>query len=127
MGCPCLVVFETWESGTYASWLTILDLFIRESLAIEVGQRLKGEDVVGVLNQIRGMRGSQCWMVQAIGREINFTRRSGTSCGNWLRHGGPAFKTSHCLWPCPFAGFLRSICALFVGLSLPFVVLGVIR
>jgi putative transposase len=60
------VVFETWKSGTYASWLTILDAFIRESLAIEIGQRLKGEDVVGVLNQIRGMRGSQCWMVQPI-------------------------------------------------------------
>ncbi len=37
--------------------LTILDVFTRESLAIEVGQRLKGEDVVGALNQIRGKRG----------------------------------------------------------------------
>jgi putative transposase len=33
--------------------LTILDVFTRESLAIEVGQRLKGENVVGALNQIR--------------------------------------------------------------------------
>src|SRR5712692_1067198 len=37
--------------------LTIMDVFTRESLAIEVGQRLKGEDVVGALNQIRGKRG----------------------------------------------------------------------
>jgi putative transposase len=37
--------------------LTILDVFTRESLAIEVGQSLKGGDVVGVLNQIRGSRG----------------------------------------------------------------------
>ena len=37
--------------------LTILDVFTRESLAIEVGQRLKGEDVVGTLNQIRTKRG----------------------------------------------------------------------
>jgi putative transposase len=37
--------------------LTILDVFTRESLAVEVGQRLKGEDVVGALNQIRGKRG----------------------------------------------------------------------
>ena len=29
--------------------LTIVDVFTRESLAIEVGQRLKGEDVVRVL------------------------------------------------------------------------------
>ena len=37
--------------------LTILDVFTRESLAIEVGQRLKGEDVVASLNQIRQKRG----------------------------------------------------------------------
>jgi transposase InsO family protein len=37
--------------------LTILDVFTRESLAIEVGQRLKGEDVVAALNQICGRRG----------------------------------------------------------------------
>jgi len=29
------------------------DVFARESLAIEVGQSLKGEDVVGVLNRSR--------------------------------------------------------------------------
>jgi transposase InsO family protein len=38
--------------------LTVLDLFTRESLAIEVGQRLRGEDVVGALNQIRQKRGT---------------------------------------------------------------------
>ena len=32
--------------------------FTRESLAIEVGQGLKGEDVVGALNQIRQKRGT---------------------------------------------------------------------
>jgi transposase InsO family protein len=31
-------------------------MFTRESLAIEVGQGLKGEDVVGALNQIRQKR-----------------------------------------------------------------------
>jgi len=36
--------------------LTILDVFTRESLAIEVGQRLRGADVVGTLNQIRAKR-----------------------------------------------------------------------
>ncbi len=38
--------------------LTVLDVFTRESLAIEVGQGLKGEDVVGALNQIRQKRGT---------------------------------------------------------------------
>jgi putative transposase len=37
--------------------LTIMDVFTRESLAIEVGQRLKGDDVVQVLNAIRQKRG----------------------------------------------------------------------
>jgi putative transposase len=37
--------------------LTVMDVFTRESLAIEVGQRLRGEDVLGTLNQIRSRRG----------------------------------------------------------------------
>jgi len=37
--------------------LTIMDVFTRESLAIEVGQRLKGKDVVAILNEIRLKRG----------------------------------------------------------------------
>jgi putative transposase len=36
----------------------VLDVFTRESLAIEVGQRLRGEDVVSALNQIRQKRGT---------------------------------------------------------------------
>jgi putative transposase len=38
--------------------LTVVDVFTRESLAIEVGQSLKGEDVVRVLNRIKGPRGA---------------------------------------------------------------------
>ena len=37
--------------------LTVLDVYTRESLTIEVGQKLKGEDVVRALNQIRMQRG----------------------------------------------------------------------
>jgi len=36
--------------------LTIVDVFTRESLAIEVGQALKGTDVVNVLNRLRVAR-----------------------------------------------------------------------
>ncbi len=36
----------------------MLDVYTRESLAIEVGQSLKGEDVVTALNQIRQKRGT---------------------------------------------------------------------
>jgi len=37
--------------------LTVLDIFTRESLAIEVGPSLKGTDVVGVLNRLKVHRG----------------------------------------------------------------------
>jgi putative transposase len=38
--------------------LTVVDVFTRESLMIEVGQSLKGEDVVRVLNRIKAQRGA---------------------------------------------------------------------
>ena len=38
--------------------LTVVDIFTRESLAIEVGQRLKGEDVVSTLSRIQSERGA---------------------------------------------------------------------
>ena len=38
--------------------LTIVDVFTRESLAVEVGASLKGTDVVEVLNHIRARRGA---------------------------------------------------------------------
>jgi transposase InsO family protein len=37
--------------------LTILDVYTREGVAIEAGQRLKGEDVVRVLNRVKQQRG----------------------------------------------------------------------
>ena len=37
--------------------LTVVDNYTRESLAIEVGQNLKGEDVVNTLNRIAMKRG----------------------------------------------------------------------
>ena len=38
--------------------LTVVDVFTRECPAIEVGQSLKGEDLVRVLNRIKGQRGA---------------------------------------------------------------------
>ena len=38
--------------------LTIVDNFSRECLSIEVGQHIKGEDVVGVVERIKAMRGT---------------------------------------------------------------------
>ena len=38
--------------------LTIVDIYTRESLAIEVGSALKGEDVVRILNFLKAKRGA---------------------------------------------------------------------
>ena len=38
--------------GTKFRALTVVDVFTREALAIEVGQRLKGENVVRTLDRI---------------------------------------------------------------------------
>ena len=38
--------------------LTVVDIYTRESLAIEAGQGLKGEDVAMVLNRITMQRGA---------------------------------------------------------------------
>ncbi len=57
---------ETWSmdfvsdalfDGRKLRMLTVVDLFTRECLAIDVGQSLKGEDVVRVLNAITEQRG----------------------------------------------------------------------
>lgn len=46
-------VADQLANGTRFRCLTIVDVFIRECLAIEVGQRLSGTDVVAVLNRIK--------------------------------------------------------------------------
>ena len=43
--------------GRKLRMLTVVDLYTRECLAIEVGQSLKGEDVVRVLSRIASHRG----------------------------------------------------------------------
>ncbi len=44
------------DGRRFRAW-TVVDVFTRESLAIEAGQSLKGENVVDVLNRIREDRG----------------------------------------------------------------------
>lgn len=44
-------------SGKTFRLLTVIDVFSREAVAIEVGQRLKGEHVVGALNRLVAQRG----------------------------------------------------------------------
>ncbi|WP_435870127.1 IS3 family transposase [Eleftheria terrae] len=50
-------VADALSDGRKLRMLTVVDLYTRECLAIEVGQSLKGEDVVRVLNTITEQRG----------------------------------------------------------------------
>ena len=49
-------VADQLADGTRFRALTIVDVFSREALAIEVGQRLRGEHVVAVLNRLVAQR-----------------------------------------------------------------------
>ena len=51
-------VADRLSDGRRIRSLTIVDIFTRESLAIEVGPSLKGEDVVRVLNRLKQARGA---------------------------------------------------------------------
>ena len=50
--------------------LTVVDVFSREGLAIEVGQRLRGEHVVEVLNRLVGERGAPRYLFADNGAEF---------------------------------------------------------
>jgi putative transposase len=50
-------VADQLQDGTRFRALTIVDVYTRESVAIEAGQRLKGEDVVRVLSRAKQQRG----------------------------------------------------------------------
>jgi transposase InsO family protein len=54
MDCVADALFD----GRRLRMLTVVDLYTRECLAIEVGQSLKGKDGVAVLNVIERQRGS---------------------------------------------------------------------
>lgn len=49
-------VSDQLNDGRKIRSLTVVDIFTRESLAIEVGQSLKGEDVVRTLNRLQQQR-----------------------------------------------------------------------
>lgn len=61
--------------------LTIVDVFTKESLAIEVGQRLRGEHVVDVLNRLAAQRGAPAYLFVDNGSEF-----SGRLLDLWAYH-----------------------------------------
>lgn len=76
--------------GRKLRMLTVVDLFTRECLAIDVGQSLKGEDVVRVLNEIFGQRG--------LPKTIK-TDNAGVECFNGRLHQECPNASWFCHWP----------------------------
>jgi putative transposase len=58
-------------NGAKIRMLTIVDVYTRESFAILVGQRLRGEDVVGVCNRLAVQRGAPVRVFVDNGSELS--------------------------------------------------------
>jgi putative transposase len=63
-------VADQLSNGQKIRALTVVDIFSREALAIEVGQRLRGEDVVNVLNRLVMRRGAPKYLFADNGAEF---------------------------------------------------------
>jgi putative transposase len=61
--------------GGKIRFLTVIDVLTREALAIEVGERLRGEDVATVLNRLVRQRGAPSAMFVDNGAEFTVTAR----------------------------------------------------
>jgi putative transposase len=65
--------------------LTIVDVYTKEALAIQVCQRLRADDVVAVLNRLSAPRGSPRYLFVHNGSEF-----SGRLLDLWAYHHNPA-------------------------------------
>lgn len=63
-------VHDELSTGQKFRALTVVDVFTREGLAIEVGQRLRGENVVEVLNRLVRQRGAPQFLFADNGAEF---------------------------------------------------------
>lgn len=78
------VVADQLSDGTRFRALTVVDVFTREALVIEVGKRLAGEHVVAALNRVVANRGAPKYLFADNGSEF-----SGRLLDLWAYH----FKT----------------------------------
>ena len=76
-------VSDQLANGTKFRTLTIVDVFTKESLAIEVGQRLRGEHVVEALNRLAAQRRTPKYLFVDNGSEF-----SGRLLDLWAYHHG---------------------------------------
>jgi putative transposase len=104
-------VADQLADGTRFRALTVVDVFTREALAIEVGQRLAGEHVVDALNRIAANRGAPKYLFADNGSEF-----SGRVLDLWAYHSKtridfsrPGKPTDNCYVE-TFNGSLRDEC-----------------
>lgn len=76
-------VHDALSTGQPFRALTVMDVFTREGLAIEVGQRLRGEHVVEVLNRLVRQRGAPQYLFADNGAEF-----TGQLVDLWTYHHG---------------------------------------
>ncbi len=76
-------VHDQLSNGQTFRALTVVDIFSREALAIEVGQRLRGEHVVEVLNRLVRQRGGPKYLFADNGAEF-----TGQLVDLWAYHHG---------------------------------------
>lgn len=74
-------VADQLTNGARLRALTVVDIFSREALAIEVGQRLRAEDVVSVLNKLVAQRRAPRFLFADNGSEF-----SGRVLDMWAYH-----------------------------------------
>ena len=76
-------IHDELSNGQKFRALTVVDIFTREGLAIEVGHRLKGENVVEVLNKLVRLRGAPKYLFADNGAEF-----TGQLVALWAYHHG---------------------------------------
>ena len=76
-------IHDQLSNGDKFRALTVIDVFSREALAIEVGRRLRGEDVVEVLNHLVRQRGAPKYLFADNGAEF-----TGHLVDLWAYHHG---------------------------------------
>ena len=76
-------IHDELSNGKKFRALTVVDIFTREGLAIEVGHRLRGEHVVGVLNRLVRRRGAPKYLFADNGAEF-----TGQLVDLWAYHHG---------------------------------------
>lgn len=76
-------IHDELSNGQKFRALTVVDIFTREGLAIEVGHRLRGENVVEVLNKLVRLRGTLKYLFADNGAEF-----TGQLVDLWAYHHG---------------------------------------